>query len=102
MGVVLCLEVTSIDRGACVREFSQYPAEVEYIYVPCSYLEPTGVDALEESSDGGLVRVHYVRMNANLKSFTVEELKDRKKKMHLAAFKYLIVEAEREIGRAHV
>jgi len=37
----------------------------------------------------------HVRVNANLTSFTVEELKSRKKEMHLAAFKYVIVDTGR-------
>ena len=108
LGMVLCLEATSIDRGACIRDFSQYPGEVEYLFVPCSFVEPTGVRNLEESkaeavdSEGktkdsetgkekksdaaGLLWLIHVRVNANLKSFTVEELKGRKKEMHLAAF----------------
>jgi hypothetical protein len=73
----------AIDRGACIKELSQYPAEVsgllearlefilnvshlhriytccvaftpdlhmlqvEYLWVPCSFIEPAGVHALE-------------------------------------------------------
>jgi len=100
IGMVLCLEATSIDRGACIRELSQYPGEVEYLFVPCSFVEPTGVRRLEASLDGGLVWTIGVRVNANLKSLTVEELEGRKKKMHLAAFDYLLVETERALKAA--
>ena len=40
----------------------------------------------------------HVRVNANLKSFTVEELEGRKKEMHLAAFKYMLSETERALA----
>ena len=100
--MVLCLEATSIDRGACIKKFSQYPDEVEYLYVPCSFVEPTGQRRLEETTtkgneSTGLLWMIHVRVNANLKSFTVEELKERKKQMHLAAFDYLLAETERAL-----
>jgi len=98
MGVVLCLESTSIDRGGCIKEFSQYEGEVEYLFVPCSFVEPTGLKRLEDAKDGeGLLWMIHVRVNANLKSFTVEELKGRKKQMHVAAFDYLLAETERAL-----
>ncbi len=35
--MVLELSVTAVDRGACIKDLSQYPHEVEYIWVPCRY-----------------------------------------------------------------
>ena len=37
--MVLEIRVGSVDRGACIQAFSQYPAEVEYLWVPGSFLE---------------------------------------------------------------
>ncbi len=33
--MVLELTVGAVDRGACIKELSQYPEEVEYLWVPC-------------------------------------------------------------------
>ncbi len=38
-GQVLVVRVSSVDRGACIRDFSQYMDEVEYLWVPGSYLQ---------------------------------------------------------------
>ncbi len=37
--MVLVVRVSSVDRGACIRDFSQYMQEVEYLWVPGSYLQ---------------------------------------------------------------
>ena len=70
--------------------------------MPCSFVEPAGPGLLErdeEEGGGGLVRVLPVRVNANLKSLTVEELRGRKRGMHLAAFEYARKELGRELRR---
>ena len=105
IGMVFCLEATSIDRAAFIREFSQYPQEVEYLHVPCSFVEPTGLKRLEETKTNdengqectGLLWMIHIQININLKSFTVEELKGRKKELHLAAFKYILSETKRDL-----
>ena len=47
LAMVMEIVTSSIDRGACIRDFSQYPAEVEYLWVPCSFLEPSASQYLE-------------------------------------------------------
>ncbi len=37
--MVLEIRPGAVDRGACVQEFSQYKEEVEYLWVPGSFLE---------------------------------------------------------------
>ena len=37
--IVLEVRTGAVDRGACVRDFSQYVDEVEYLWVPGSFLE---------------------------------------------------------------
>ena len=37
--MVLVVRVSAVDRGACIRDFSQYMQEVEYLWVPGSYLQ---------------------------------------------------------------
>jgi len=55
--MVLRVTTGSINRGACIRWLSQYPSEVEYLWVPCSYLEPSGAILLELAGSGGVVSV---------------------------------------------
>jgi hypothetical protein len=64
------VQVSSVDRGACIQEFSQYPGEVEYLWVPCSFVEPYGTQYVEVTPDG-VARVVRVRINANLKASTI-------------------------------
>jgi hypothetical protein len=37
--MVLVIRTGAVDRGACVRDFSQYVEEVEYLWLPGSFLE---------------------------------------------------------------
>ena len=41
--MVLMVRVSAVDRGACIREFSQFEQEEEYLWVPGSYLQQVGV-----------------------------------------------------------
>jgi hypothetical protein len=103
---LLEIRVSSVDRGACIREFSQYEREAEYLFVPCSFVEQEGHPRLEVTANG-VVTVYPVIVNANMKGLTVEEHLSQKKMMHTAAFGYLVDEIERELhsraveGRAY-
>jgi hypothetical protein len=102
--MLLRMVTGAIDRGVCIRELSQYPGEVEYLWVPCSFLESAGAPSLELVEDerggaGGVVSVVPVRVNANLKAQTVDELRGQKKAMHLAAFRYMLGESARDLER---
>jgi hypothetical protein len=66
----------------------QYPGEVEYLWVPCSFLQQSGPRYLEVTSAGAVVLVP-VRINSNLKTMTVEEFLGQKKQMHVSAFRHL-------------
>jgi hypothetical protein len=91
--MVLQMRVRSVDRGACIRDFSQYPSENEYLFVPCSFLEQEGPQYLEVA-ETGVVTIIPVRVNANLKTMTVEELLGQKKALHEASFRYLLDELQ--------
>lgn len=39
--MVMVIETSSIDRGADISEFSQYPSEKEFLYLPCSFVQRT-------------------------------------------------------------
>jgi len=96
LAMVMEIPVGSVDRGACIREFSQYPAEVEYLWVPCSYIEPTGQVSIQVIAEG-VVKFVPVRMNANLKALTIEALLGQKKKMHLGTFLLNLDETRHEL-----
>jgi ankyrin repeat protein len=93
---VLQIRTGAVDRGACVRDFSQYQGEVEYLWTPCCFLEQDGPCAVEVTASGP-VRVVPVHVNLNLKTWTTEELLGRKKQLHLAAFDHLVGELRREL-----
>ena len=100
--MVLRMETGTIDRGADISELSQYPGEREFLWVPCSFLEPHGaptVELVEEAGEGVVVTVVPVRVSANLKALTVEELRTQKRDIHLSAFRYLRDETLRELER---
>lgn len=94
--IVLVVRVSAVDRGACIRDFSQYMQEVEYLWVPGSYLQQDGQQYLEVSADG-IMEMIPVKVNANLKADTTDELLTRKKSMHLSAFQYRLDEIMNEL-----
>jgi hypothetical protein len=45
----------SVDRGADIRAFSQYPHEKEFLFVPCSFVERVGQGTIHIDPDLGIV-----------------------------------------------
>ena len=79
-----------IDKGCCGwGGAGQYPGEVEYLWVPCSFLQQSGARYVEVTEQGAVVLVP-VRINSNLKAMTVEELLGQKKSMHVTAFRHFV------------
>jgi len=102
--IVLRLTTSSADRPACIQDLSQYPDEREYLFAPGAYLEPlTDAPTIEaiKSNDGsaflGAVEVVEMRLNANARHLTVDELEERKKNLHLDSFRYSLDDVEREV-----
>jgi hypothetical protein len=95
---LLEIRPAAVDHGADIGEFSQYPGEREYLWNPCSLLEPDGPERLEATGEG-VVTIVPVRMNLNVRALTVEELLGEKRRMHCAAFGYLVEEVRRELPR---
>ena len=95
---LLEIRPAAVDHGADIGDFSQYPGEREYLWNPCSLLEPDGPERLEATADG-LVTIIPVRMNLNVRAMTTEELVGEKRRMHCAAFGYLVEELRRELPR---
>jgi ankyrin repeat protein/uncharacterized protein YggL (DUF469 family) len=95
--VILEMHVRSVDRGADISAFSQYPHEAEFYWPPGCYLEL--LSQREElikykckagSLQQGLVSIFEVRVNCNLKTMTIDELLLTRKKIHLQTFAFLI------------
>jgi hypothetical protein len=102
--MVLRMETGAISRGADISELSQYPGEREFLWVPCTFLEPHGPATVELVAEvggrtGGVVTVVNVRLSPNLKTLTVEELRTQKRDAHVSAFRYQLDEARRELDR---
>ncbi len=96
--MVLEMVVGPVDRGACIRELSQYPKQIEYLYLPLSFVSPDGDPRFTVSAGGLGVRIFPVRININLSARTVEELLGQKKRMHCAAFHFLSGELDVELA----
>jgi len=87
-----------VDRGADISEFSQYPLEKEFLFVPYSFVQGEGQQRTEVVDGGGVLTVVSVRVNINLKTETVEELKEKKKRLHLASARAMVEEVRYELG----
>jgi hypothetical protein len=97
--MVMVIETSSIDRGADISEFSQYPDEKEFLYLPCSFVQRAQQSAGRVTVvDGGLVTFVPVKVNLNLKTETVEELKEKKKRLHLVSARAMVEEVRYELG----
>ncbi len=91
--MVMVIEATSVDRGADISDFSQYPGEKEFLWVPCSFVQRVQFGrGRVEVVDGSLVTFVPVRVNSNLKTETVEQLLEKKKSMHISGFEFRVTE----------
>ena len=99
--LVMAIHTGSVDRGASIRDYSQYPDEAEFLFVPCSFLEKVGAFYIDVNEQG-ITELVPVRVNSNLKARTVDELVDQKKDLHVAAFSYHIDVIRNELQRIAV
>jgi len=97
--MVLEIVVGAVNRGACIRDLSQYPREVEYLYLPMSFISPNGPARFTVSAAGLGVRLIPVAVTVNFSSRTVEQLLAQKKDMHCAAFRFLQGELAGDLAR---
>ena len=88
MPVLFEFDVGDIDRGASLSFLLQYPNEDEVLIPPLSYLEVIG-ESFFLHTDKGDVTVYPARINCNLKSQTIEEIKGHRQKEILAMLPYL-------------
>ena len=94
---MLEIHVRSVDRGADIGAFSQYPHEGEFHWAPGCFLEPTGMR--EEVIGAARLKVIQVRVNCNLKTFTIDELLAMRKSLHLQAFDLLINDVHHSLSK---
>jgi ankyrin repeat protein len=95
---ILQISPNSVDRGADISQFSQYPAEKEFLFVPYSFIQGEGRQRTEVVAGGGVLTVVPVRVNINLKTETTEELKEKKKRLHLVSARAMVEEVRYELG----
>ncbi len=95
---ILQISPNSVDRGADISEFSQYPGEKEFLFVPYSFIQGEGRQRTEVVAGGGVLTVVPVRVNINLKTETVDELKEKKKRLHLVSARAMVEEVRYELG----
>jgi hypothetical protein len=72
--------------------------QVEYLWPAGSFIEQSGPE-YTAAGGGGLLTMVPVRINANGKAQTVEELQSQKKDMHVNSFRYLLAETARDLWR---
>merc|ERR1719210_1183560 len=78
-GTVLAMEMSEVDQGAILQEFSQYPGEEETLWNACSYMEALKGKEEWRLTKWGLVKLVYIKMNASGRALTVEELEYQRK-----------------------
>ncbi len=91
---IMEIHPNAIDRGADISEFSQYPGEKEFLFVPMSFVQARERCRVEVGPGGGVLKVISVSVTVNLKSETVEQLTGKKKSIHISAFKSVIDETK--------
>jgi len=94
--IVIAIKPNAIDRGACIAELSQYQGEKEYLYVPCSFLQPAGPQWLEVVEEG-VVYGFPMHLSSNMTTETTDKLLAKKKLMHLDAARLLADEVRAEL-----
>ena len=96
--MVLEIEPSCVDRGAVVSGLSQYPKEVETLFLPMSYVAQSGERRVERSATGD-VTVVPVRASVNLKAERLEQLEEKKKSIHLTGFEFRVNEVRQRLQR---
>jgi WD40 repeat protein len=96
---LMVIEASSIDRGADIAEFSQYPGEQEFLYLPCSFIQRTRQgNGRVQVVDGGLIKLVSVKVNLNIKTQTVEELQEQKKSLHMVSAKSALTDEKYQLS----
>ena len=91
------IELGQVDRGGDLEWASQFPTEKEVLLPPLSNLEVVGEPTMQLTRRGP-VQVYKLRVNINLKGLTMDQLKERRRTLHLAMCDNLISEAEQLVS----
>lgn len=89
----LAITVSSVDRGADISQYSQYPSEKEILWTPHAFLEPTGGSELI-ITEKGVVQLIRMKVNAHMKAVVIEEYERKKMDLHMAAFKVQLLDLQ--------
>jgi len=89
--MLLEIQPSCADRGASIKEFSQYPHEEETLFLPMSYVQKNG-DQREEHTAEGILTIVPVRVNVNIKADQLEDLEGKKRSFHIKGFQFRIRE----------
>jgi hypothetical protein len=91
---VIAFFAGAVDRGADVLNVSQFPQEIEFTFPPLSYIQPEFADgklkiyeAEHPEKKGVKVPVIHVRVNANVRTPTLDQVISARKKNHITAFR---------------
>jgi hypothetical protein len=79
-----------------IQDLSQYPEELEYLWLLCSFVAPAGAERMEVT-EHGVVRIVPVRVNSNLSARTLDQIVASKKQTHMTAFCFALQEIRRDI-----
>ena len=71
---LLVFTAGSVDRGADIRVFSQYPHEKEFLFVPCSFVERVGPGYIKVTPDLGVVNQVPVKVRRRAGFYSRETL----------------------------
>ena len=96
--MMLSIRTGAIDRAACLHEYSQYPQEQEYLWLPLSYLQPDG-EPFEEVTDDGVVSTVPLRVIPNLKTSTLDDAEQKQVQIHVKGFEGLLEQLKVDLNR---
>jgi hypothetical protein len=97
VATVLAIALSQIDNGAEIFDFSQYPSERETLINASSFCEYLRGQDEMRMTPWGVVRVLHIKVNANLRALTREELEDRRKNVVVNMLDVVAKDVRREL-----
>jgi hypothetical protein len=86
---VMAFDISTVDNGADISEFSQFPSERETVFNTCAFLEYVRGEDTIHVTEWGVVRQLLVKINANTKALTVEELQGRRQSVVVSSLEVI-------------
>jgi len=97
MAMIFKFERGAMDSGGFLGPISFYKSEEEICFSPLSNLEVIGLPQMDFTKHGFPVLEVPVRVTVNQKAETIDNLKERRKFLHLGMVKNLASEVDREL-----